>query len=413
MTSREPVDAVVVGSGLAGSSFALAAARAGLRVAIVEAQESMGSEPPVPFDLRVYALSLGSVRFLTRLDVWRRLDPERWEPFREMRVWDSGTRSHLHFDASEVRAPMLGAIVEDWAIRGALENALKEFPTVVWFRPGRLVSLEERRDSIEVTLDTAELSARLVVGADGTRSAVRAELGIGSKGGSYGQCSIVTMVKTERSHMQTAWQRFLPGGVVAFLPLPGPYCSIVWTVDEQEVDALTALDDSSFAAALREAFEGRLGNIEWLGDRVTFPLVWSSVHRYISGRAALIGDSAHTIHPLAGQGVNLGLMDAASLAELIARAHCRGRDVGAESCLRRYERWRKAHNNYVEGAMATLLWWFGQQTPGWRLLRGLGVSATQSIPGATSLFSRLAMGLTGDLPKSYEPLSESLREGGG
>jgi len=403
-------DVAIVGSGLVGSAFAIAAANAGLSVAIVEAREASNRAAPVPFDLRAYALSLGSVRFLTRLGVWAELDHSRWEPFREMHVWDAGHRSELHFAAADVDVEMLGAIAEDWSIQRALERVLRAHENVTWFRPATMLSFEARAGAVDIVLDGNEIQARLLVGADGTRSQVRTALGITHRSGTYGQRAIVTLAKTEKPHEQTAWQRFLAGGPLAFLPMPDGYCSIVWSAPEPEAEALIGLDDQAFAHQLHRAFDGRLGRVEWVGARAAFPLVWLSVDRYVGTRAALLGDAAHTIHPLAGQGVNLGLMDAASLAELVADAHSRGRDIASPSVLRGYERWRKAHNIYVEAAMGSLLWLFGKRGAGWRGVRGLGLAATQSLPGGTELFSRLAMGLLGDLPKSYRPLPESLRE---
>ena len=403
-------DVAVIGSGLVGSAFAIAAAKAGLSVSIVEAREADERPAPAPFDLRAYALSLGSLRFLTRLGVWSRLDTARWEPFREMHVWDAGSRAQLHFAAENVDAEMLGAIAEDWSVQRGLESVLRDCSGVSWFRPARLAAFRAIDDQVHISLEDGALRARLLVGADGTHSPVRSALGIAHEQGSYGQRAIVTLVKTELCHRQTAWQRFLIGGPLAFLPMPGGYCSIVWSVPEADTERLLELGDDAFIQRLHQAFEGRLGAIEWMGPRASFPLGWLKVDRYIGPRTALIGDAAHTIHPLAGQGVNLGLMDAASLAELVISAHLRGRDIASPGVLRRYERWRKAHNTYVETAMGSLLWLFGKRGVGWNGVRGLGLAATQSIPGGTELFSRLAMGLLGDLPKSYLPLSESLRE---
>jgi 2-octaprenylphenol hydroxylase len=419
MSETATFDVAIVGAGLVGSALAVGAARAGLSVAIVEAREPSPKSDPASgprhvsdaFDLRVYALSFGSVRFLTSIGVWGRLDSARLGSFRQMHVWDASSQGKIHFGAADVDVPTLGFIVEDGAVQRALEETLLEHSGVSWYRPATLDGLDYEDDYAVATLGELQIRARLIVGADGANSGVRQMLRIPTQRGDYGQRAIVATLATAEPHLETAWQRFLPGGPLALLPLPGEHVSLVWSVGEDEASELLALNDAEFSTAVSHASEFQLGRLSVISKRAAFPLGWLKVERYIGRQCALVGDAAHAIHPLAGQGVNLGLMDAACLLELIEQAHASGRDIGSKRVLRGYERWRKAHNVYVQEAMAGLLWLFGRSHSGWRGARGLGLTLMHRLGAVKSELSALAMGLRGDLPRSYATARPDLGEG--
>jgi 2-octaprenylphenol hydroxylase len=336
-------DVAVVGGGVVGATLGCALAQGGLRVALVEPRAP--AAPPVgAFDLRVSALGLASERILRAVGAWDLLPPARLGVFREMVVWDAGSRGEIRFDAAEAGVPALGHIVENRALLAALDACSEGLRGLEWIRPARLEALEVEVDRVRLRLDRRRLEARLVVGADGTHSRVRELAGIAVSGGDYRQQAVVATVALGAGHADTAWQRFLPTGPLAFLPLPGNLASIVWSTTPERAMALLELEPDAFAVAVEEAAESRLGSVELLGERAAFPLRHLHASTYLAERVALVGDAAHTIHPLAGQGANLGLLDAAALAQVIWRQHARGRDLGRGSNLRSYERWRRGQN---------------------------------------------------------------------
>jgi 2-octaprenylphenol hydroxylase len=247
--------------------------------------------------------------------------------------------------------------------------------------------------------DGREFPTRLLVGADGAQSKVRQLAGIDTRGWNYEQKAVVGNVRTAEPHQATAWQRFLPTGPLAFLPLQDGRCSIVWSTTPEQVDALLALDDAAFAEALAEAFDRRLGEIIEVGPRGAFPLRLQHTRDYVKPGLALIGDAAHVVHPLAGQGVNLGLLDAATLAEVILDAITAGQEIGAFRVLRRYERWRKGDNLLMLGVMDGFKRLFSNPLPPVQLLRNLGLNLTDAAGPLKNLIARRAMGLEGDLPR--------------
>ncbi len=393
-------DVVVAGGGLVGAALAAALGQGGFRVVVVESAAAFPAPPEEGHDLRVSAVSRASQRLLERLGAWQQMPPERVAPYRSMQVWDAGSAGAVAFDAADIGAPDLGHIVENSVLQGALVGTLDALENVTWRRPARVRGLGADRDGARVLhLDTATVAAPLVVGADGARSRVRRLAHVPDDAQPYGHEALVTTVRLGRGHGDTAWQRFLPEGPLAFLPLPGPYCSIVWSAPPERVRELLALDQEAFNAALGDAFEHRLGGVEWSGERAAYPLVRRHARRYALARLALVGDAAHTIHPLAGQGVNLGLLDAAALAEALMAARDRGEDWGDLRVLRRYERRRRGHNLRVQGAMSGLKALFASTSPGVRLARGLGLGLVDAAPPAKNAFMGEAMGLLGDVPQ--------------
>lgn len=398
MTARH--DVVVVGAGMVGAALAAALGEAGLAVAVVEA----GAAPPAKgpgFDNRVSALSRASENLLRRLGAWPAIEAGGIAPYAAMEVTDSATGARIRFDAADIGEPSLGCIVENRTVVAALEERLDALDGVTWLRPRRVLGLGTREDGLRrVLLDEGELAARLVVGADGARSRVRQLAGIADGAADYGHHALVANVRLERPHGAVARQWFLAGGPLALLPLPEPHtCSIVWSTDPDEAAELERLEQPEFLERLGAATGHDLGRPLTVSGRAVFPLVRRHAERYVAPGLALVGDAAHTIHPLAGQGVNLGLLDAAALAEVLMEAHTGGRELGAEATLRRYERRRRGHNLAVQAAMSGFKQVFGVSALPLRSLRGLGVTLVDRLTPLKDTLIRQAMGLDGDIPR--------------
>lgn len=393
-------DIVIIGAGMVGATLAAILGSAGLRVAVVEAAMPRLDWPEGSVDLRVSALTAASERIFSEMGLWPALQSLGVSPFRDMRVWDATGSGEIHFSCADIGEPRLGHIVENRVIQRVLFETLQQEPQVRICCPAIVERIETTPGAVTVVLaDGTRLDAALVVGADGANSRTRTLAGIGVTGRSYDQKAVVTTVATELPHQATAWQRFVPDGPLAFLPLRDGRCSIVWSTRPGHADALVEVAADSFMRELAEAFEHRLGAVTAIDARATFPLRLLHARRYIARRLALIGDAAHAIHPLAGQGVNLGLLDAAALAEVVLDAVAAGRDPGAESTLRRYERWRKGDNLFMMLGMDGLERLFGAQSSPVRLARNLGLNLTDSLPPVKNYLIQQAMGLSGDLPR--------------
>ncbi len=389
-------DVVIIGAGMVGATLANALAQRELRIAVVDT----GSPPVVDhsqYDLRVSALGRAAECVFRNLGVWTAISAQRVSPFRKMVVWDAQSKGAISFDAADVGEPQLGHIVENSLVIDALHQQLGNYPNADVLWATKVEKITPHRGAVKITFKGGECTAALVVGADGAGSWVRKHLRIGARGTDYDQRAIVAQVHTERSHERTAWQRFLPTGPLAFLPLADGSCSIVWSCDRPLADELMALTDEAFMQRLGESFEFRLGKIGAIGTRKWFPLSRSYVEHYIASRCALIGDAAHTVHPLAGQGANLGIADAAVLSEVVAGAV--GKDIGTRSVLRRYERWRKGENMLMMTAVHGLQRLFRVQVTPIRQLRGLGLRLTDASGPVKQLIIRRAMGVGGDLPE--------------
>jgi len=393
MHAEKEVDVAIVGGGLVGLSLAALLGRAGIQVALLEANEAQREWPEDSIDLRVYAITRASQRLFTEVGAWEAMQ-RRAGPFRDMRVWDAGGSGDIHFDSAEVGEACLGHILEARVIEGALLDSIAGLSCVRRYCPALVKGFADLGDRQRVELEDGTLiAARLLVGADGKHSRVRDYAGIHAQVSDYGQQALVAVVATEHPHGETAWQRFLPTGPLAFLPLFDGRCSIVWSATSAEAQRLLQLADAAFCEALGEAFEFRLGKVLGCGERVLFPLQRQSAQHYVKPRIALVGDAAHVIHPLAGQGVNLGLKDARGLADTLLAARAQGRDPGALSVLRRYERARKGDNLLMMSAMDGFKQLFGSTVAPLRWARNAGLNLVDAVPALKNQIMRSAMGL--------------------
>jgi 2-polyprenylphenol 6-hydroxylase len=392
-------DVVIIGAGIVGATAACALAQAGARVALVEARPGAPDTTGGVRDARVFAITRASQRIFEALGVWERIMAREAYPFREMEVWDAGGTGIIRFDCADIGEPCLGHMIEPRIIHAALLERLQATAAITLFCPARFgdITIDDAR--VGVSLEAGEtLNASLIVAADGVRSPVREHLGMAARVHDYHQSGLVARVATEFPHQATARQRFLPGGPLAFLPMEDGWSSIVWTLPSAEASDMLALDRDAFHEALGIAFDFRLGRIVDSGPREAWPLTRMHAEHYVRERVALIGDAAHAIHPLAGQGVNLGLLDAAVLAEVVSSARAHGGDPGALPVLRRYERWRRGENLLMMSAMDGFNLLFGNQPGPVRWLRNFGLSVVNSAGPAKDLLMRHAAGLAGDLP---------------
>lgn len=399
--------AIIVGAGPVGLALAallLRAPGAGRwRVRLIEPRpqpEWTASD----VDLRVYALSRASQNILATAGVWDAIAARRVSPYRRMIVWEGVSDAGLGrvcFDSAELGEPDLGHIVEDRLIRSCLIDALAGRPELELTLGAGLEAVCAGIDRVEVTVDTGEsYAADVLVAADGAASTVRTLLQLPVIGSAYDQAAVVAHVATQRPHAETAWQRFLPTGPVALLPLTDGRCSVVWSTSTARAAALTEGATDDFRAALTSATGGVLGTIVKAGERASFPLKVLHAREYCRARVALIGDAAHTIHPLAGQGMNLGLLDAAVLAEVLSAAIARGEDPGDLRVLKRYERMRKGRNLGMLLAMDALHRLFTRTGPLLAPLRATGMGLIDRAPPAKRALMREALGLAGELPEA-------------
>lgn len=397
-------DLLIVGAGMVGSALALALRHSGLQVLLVDGGPLSVKpfEAAAPFEPRVSALSAASQRILERLGAWEGIAGRRVCPYSDMQVWDGSGTGQIHFSAASVHAQVLGHIVENRVVQDGLLERLHD-SDVGLVPNARLEQLRRSGDEWLVTLaDGRRVRAPLVVAADGAHSAVRRLAGCATREWDYLHHAIVTSVRCSAPHQATAWQRFTDEGPLAFLPLARDggqhWCSIVWSTTPEQAEQAMALDDAAFCRALERAFEGRLGRVEHADPRLCVPLRQRHAKRYVDEGLVLIGDAAHTIHPLAGQGVNLGFLDAAVLAEELMRASERGERLADVKVLSRYERRRMPHNLALMAAMEGFERLFQANPLPLRWLRNTGLKVVQDLPEAKALFVRQALGLSGDLP---------------
>jgi len=396
---------VIVGAGLVGASLAAKiatdTANQHLSIALIDQGSAPSSidlslQPP-EFDPRVVALTHASITLLKNIGAWNSIVGQRACAYQSMQVWDNDGTGSIAFDAAELKRSELGYIVENKIVLNAVLDVLKDYENIDLIRGHAVESVEYKNNRQHVSLsDGSELCAQLLVAADGGHSKIRELANFQSRSWDYQHKAIVTTVKNEESHQFTAWQNFLLTGPLAFLPLDDPseqYCSIVWSLDCELADQYMALSDDDFKVVLAKAFEYKLGKVESVSKRYSFPLVQRHAVDYISPQLALLGDAAHTIHPLAGQGVNLGLLDVEALSREISRASLRGLSLCDISILRRYQRQRKKHNLDIMLLMEGFKRLFGSRNLAVRWLRNSGLKSIDRIKPIKNWLARQAMGL--------------------
>jgi 2-polyprenylphenol 6-hydroxylase len=400
-------DVVIIGGGPVGACAGALLARgtrgaAGLSVALLEPRLPGPAAADARHDPRVVALSRASERLLRRAGAWPQIPPSRLSAYERMRIWHESiaptSAGVLVFDAADVGEPNLGYIVENRALQVALLAAFADAGGHIEAAP--LTALAIGEDQVEVSTPQGTLSARLVVGADGAQSAVRAAAGLTVEARPYGQTAIVANVATERSHEATAWQRFMRDGTLAFLPLADGTSSIVWSADDSRAMSLVSLSDGAFAAELDRASDQALGRTSLVSERLSFPLIRLAAQRYVAQRVALIGDAAHVVHPLAGQGVNLGLLDAAALAQQVTTATAAREDPGALRVLRAYERWRKSEVAGMAMSIDAFDRLLAHGAGPLARLAQRGLSSVNASQEVRRFFIRRALGLSGELPEA-------------
>ena len=397
-------DVIVIGAGMVGASCACFLAQvednqqfSAINIALIEARPTQPYDV-TKFDPRVAALTEKTRKILENYNLWESIQAKRVSPYNTMRVWDAEGTGNIHFDCQEVHQPNLGHIVEASAITTALMAHIEQLPNVDIYCPAAIENYQMQEGEVILDLDNGlQIMGNLVVAADGANSSVRDQFQFATREWDYQQQAIVTTITTEQSNQQTAWQRFMETGPLALLPLnvDGDMhrCSIVWSQDTAEAERLMALSDAEFCQQLSAASEYCLGQVTAVDKRFSIPLIQRHAIDYAQPRVALIGDAAHSIHPLAGQGVNLGFSDAQVLAKEIHRAFSRAIDVGDLTVLKRYQRQRKPENLGAMAAMEGFKRLFGSSNPALRLMRNKGMSGVNQIAPIKNQLIRKAMGL--------------------
>jgi len=385
---------------MVGLTLANALGQNQFRVALVEARQPEDIEPDGDYELRVSAISKSSQQVFKNVNAWQGMLNRRACAYQHMHVWDATGDGSIHFDAADLGLDSIGHIIENRVIQYSLYEQCLKLETVDWLCPHQVDEINFDGISSDIILnDKSVLKAKLIVAADGANSKVRDMANISVSRSPYEQKAVVAVVKSSLHHKDTAWQRFLPSGPLAFLPLGDGSCSIVWSAESRRADELMAMQDAEFIKALQASFEGTLGQVEKVSQRAAFPLVRRHASEYVKAGLALVGDAAHTIHPLAGQGVNLGVLDAAVLAEVIVAARRAGKSMASLNTLRKYERWRRTDNSIMMYSMSGFKNLFSNDQSTVSFVRNTGLNFVDRLGFAKHKIMRQALGLEGELPE--------------
>ncbi|HCT9710748.1 TPA: FAD-dependent 2-octaprenylphenol hydroxylase [Citrobacter werkmanii] len=396
----QSVDVAIVGGGMVGLAVACGLQGSGLRVAVLEQHVPQPLAVDAPPQLRVSAINAASEKLLTRLGVWSDIVARRACCYHGMEVWDKDSFGRIEFDDQSMGYSHLGHIVENAEIHYALWQKAQRSPDITLLAPAEIQQVAWGENEAFLTLkEGTMLTARLVIGADGANSWLRNKADIPLTFWDYRHHALVATIRTQEAHGAVARQAFHGEGILAFLPLSDPHlCSIVWSLSPQEAERMQQASVDEFNQALNIAFDNRLGLCSVESERQTFPLTGRYARQFAAHRLALVGDAAHTIHPLAGQGVNLGFMDAAELIDELKRLQRQGKDIGQYLYLRRYERSRKHSAAMMLAGMQGFRELFAGENPAKKLLRDIGLKLTDTLPGVKPQLIRQAMGLN-DLPE--------------
>ncbi len=390
-------DVVVIGGGMVGAAVACCLGGSSLKVAVVEKLLPDAFAPDQPHDLRVSALSAASQKIMETVGAWQGVVKRRLCPFKRMRVWE--TAGDTEFNSEDIGYAELGHIVENRVVQLALLERINDFDNVELIAPVNIESVNYQRDNSRIELsDGRRITAKVLVGADGGGSRVRQTVGLGVHSWDYQQQALVIYVKTDYQQQDITWQHFVSSGPQAFLPLTGSYGSVVWYNSADEVRRLKALSNEELGRELMATFPKELGRVEVLAT-ASFPLKRQHAQHYVKHGAALVGDAAHMINPLAGQGVNIGLLDAAALAEVLVEAAAQGKDIAEQTVLKKYESLRRNENLKMMTLMDVFYRFFSNDVLPLKFFRNLGLGLAERIKPAKLKAMRIAMGLEGDLPK--------------
>lgn len=396
-------DILIVGGGLNGPALALALSRAGMRITVLDALPRDTRAKP-DFDGRSYALAIASTRVLDALGVWANV-ADYAQPILQVKASDGRAGEgaapfFLHLDHAEIEEGPMGHMLEDRYLRRALLDAMDKDPGITQLSDARVIAQDITAQGARVTLENGtHHTARLLIGCDGRDSGTAQRAGIRRTGWDYGQTALVCAIDHALPHHGIAHQFFMPAGPLAILPLPGNRCSIVWSERTATADAIHALDDTAYLDALRPRFGDFLGDITLAGKRYAYPLKLTIANSFIAPRLALVGDAAHGMHPIAGQGFNFGLRDVAALAEVLTLAARRGEDIASPLVLERYQQWRRFDTMLMAVGTDSVNRLFSNDNALLRGLRDLGMGAVSAMPALRRSFMREAAGLTGDLPR--------------
>ena len=396
-------DILIVGGGLNGPALALALAQTGHTVTLIDAlpRDARARED---FDGRSYALALASQKLIDQIGVWGAVAGQA-QPMLEIKVTDGRAGQgpspfFMHFDHAEIEEGPMGYMIEDRYLRRALRDAMEAEPAITLVDEQTVIAQDADATGVTVTLARGDsLRGRLLVGADGRRSGTAERAGIKRTGWDYGQTALVCAIEHDRPHNGIAHQFFMPPGPLAILPLPGNRSSIVWSERSDRAAAIQSLDEESYLSILRPRFGDFMGDIRLAGDRFTYPLNLTLANAFVAERLALVGDAAHGVHPIAGQGLNAGLRDVGALAEVLTEARRRGEDIASSPVLDRYQQWRRFDTASLAAATDAFNRLFSNDNPLLRLGRDIGMGVVGAIPGLRQSFIREAAGLTGDLPR--------------